>query len=153
YPAVIAGFPTVTEISRSAFFAGKVIPPGAATNAAGDPDRWKANRDVAKYVIGNAGPQLRLRGDGQTRDGAASPEALELVLDLPQRVVAVVINAIDMSLKADRAHETAWTLDTVKALRDLLDKATEAGRAVLLCSDHGHVPADRMETTGVPMID
>jgi hypothetical protein len=153
YPAVLASFPTVTEVSRSAFFAGKAISPGAATNAAGDPDRWKANRDIAKYVTGNAGPQLRLRGDGQTRDGAASPDALELVLDPQQRVVAVVINAIDMSLKADRTHETEWTLDAVKALRDLLDKAIEAGRAVLLCSDHGHVPSDRFEGTGVAMTD
>lgn len=151
YPAVLTNFPTVTEVSRSAFFGGKVIPPGAATDSSKDPDRWKANRDVQKHVRGNAVPQLRLRGDGQTRDGSASPDALELVLDPQQRIVAVVINAIDMSLKADRAHEVEWNLDTIKALRDLLDKATEAGRAVLLCSDHGHVPSDRMEGTGVPM--
>jgi hypothetical protein len=153
YPAVLTNFPTLTEVSRSAFFGGKAIPPGTATNASNDPEKWKANRDVQKHVMGNAVPQLRLRGDGQTRDGAASPDALELVLDPQQRIAAIVINAIDMSLKADRAHETEWKLETVKALRDLLDKATEAGRAVLLCSDHGHVPSDRMEGTGVPMID
>ncbi len=152
-PAVLTHFPTVTEVSRSAFFAGKPIPPGAATNASLDPDKWKANRDVLKHVVGNAVPQLRLRGDGQTKDGSASPDALELVLDPSQRIVAVVINAIDMSLKADRAHEVEWKLDNVKALRDLLDKATEAGRAVLLCSDHGHVPSDRLEKTGVPNRD
>lgn len=153
YPAVLTNFPTLTEVSRSAFFGGKPIPSGSAPNASNDPEKWKANRDVQKHVLGNAVPQLRLRGDGQTRDGAASPDALELVLDPQQRIVAVVINAIDMSLKADRAHETEWRLDTVKALRDLLDRAIEAGRAVLLCSDHGHVPADRMEGTGVAMID
>jgi hypothetical protein len=151
YPAVLTNFPTVTEVSRSAFFGGKGIAPGTVPNASNDPDRWKQNRDVQKHITGNAVPQLRLRGDGQTRDGSASPDALELVLDLPQRIVAVVINAIDMSLKADRAHETEWKIDTVKALRDLLDKATEAGRAVLLCSDHGHVPSDRMVGTGVAM--
>jgi PglZ domain len=151
YPAVLANFPTVTEVSRSAFFGGKAIPPGGATDAGKDPDRWRAHRDVQKHVAGNAVPQLRLRGDGQTRDGSASPDALELVLDPQQRIAAVVINAIDMSLKADRAHEVEWNLETIKALRDLLDKATEAGRAVLLCSDHGHVPSDRMEKTGVPM--
>lgn len=151
HPAVLTNFPTVTEVSRSAFFGGKPIPPGAATNASQDTEKWKANRDVQKHVSGNAVPQLRLRGDGQTKDGSASPDALELVLDPSQRIVAVVINAIDMSLKADRAHEIEWKLDNVKALRDLLDKAMEAGRAVLLCSDHGHVPSDRMESTGVPM--
>jgi hypothetical protein len=151
YPAVLTNFPTVTEVSRSAFFGGKTIPPGAATNASQDTEKWKANRDVLKHVTGNAVPQLRLRGDGQAKDGSASPDALELVLDPSQRIVAVVINAIDMSLKADRTHEVEWRLDNVKALRELLDKATEAGRAVLLCSDHGHVPSDRMESTGVPM--
>jgi hypothetical protein len=151
YPAVLTNFPTVTEVSRSAFFGGKVIPPGTVPNASNDPEKWKANRDVAKHVTGNAVPQLRLRGNGQTRDGSASPDALELVLDPLQRIVAVVINAVDMSLKADRAHETEWKLDAVKALRDLLDKATEAGRAVLLCSDHGHVPSDRLEGTGDAM--
>jgi hypothetical protein len=152
YPAVLTNFPTVTEVSRSAFFGGKAIPQGAVPTASNDPEKWKANRDVAKHISGNAVPQLRLRGDGQTRDGAASPDALELVLDPQQRIVAVVINAIDMSLKADRAHETEWKLDAVKALRDLLDKATEARRAVLLCSDHGHVPSDRLEGTGIPMV-
>jgi hypothetical protein len=151
YPAVLTNFPTVTEVSRSAFFGGKAVPQGTVPDASKDPDRWKANRDVLKHVSRNAVPQLRLRGDGQTRDGSASPDALELVLDPQQRIVAVVINAIDMSLKADRAHETEWKLDTVKALRDLLDKATEAGRAVLLCSDHGHVPSDRLAGTGVAM--
>ncbi len=153
YPPVLTNFPTITEVSRSAFFGGKVIPPGAATNASGDPERWKANRDVLKHTKGNAVPQLRLRGDGQLKDGSAAPDALELVMDPQQRIVAVVINAIDMSLKADRAHEVEWKLETVKALRDLLDKATSAGRAVLLCSDHGHVPADRLEKTGAPSVD
>ncbi len=153
YPAVLTNFPTVTEVSRSAFFGGKPIPPGAPTDASRDPERWRANRDVQRHVAGNAVPQLRLRGDGQTRDGSASPDALELVLDPQQRIVAVVINAIDMSLKADRAHEVEWSPGTLKALRDLLDRATEAGRAVLLCSDHGHVPSDRLAGTGVPMRD
>lgn len=151
FPAVLTNFPTITEVSRSAFFGGKPIPPGATTNASLDTDRWKSNRDVLKHVTGNSAPQLRLRGDGQTKDGSASPDALELVLDPSQKIVAVVINAIDMSLKADRAHEVEWKLDTVKALRDLLDKATEAKRAVLLCSDHGHVPSDQLEGAGVPM--
>jgi hypothetical protein len=151
YPAVLTNFPTITEVSRSAFFGGKPIPPGAATNASLDTEKWKTNRDVLKHVSGNAVPQLRLRGDGQAKDGSASADALELVLDPSQRIVAVVINAIDMSLKADRTHEVEWKLDNVKALRELLDKATEAGRAVLLCSDHGHVPSDRMESSGVPM--
>lgn len=150
YPAVLTNFPTVTEISRSGFFGGKPIAQGSQTpNSSNDPDKWKANRDVLKHVSGNVVPGLRLRGEVQSRDGSAAPDVLELVMDSQQRIVGVVLNAIDMSLKADRTHETEWKLDTVKALRDLLDKAAEAKRAVLLCSDHGHVPADRFEP-GLP---
>jgi hypothetical protein len=36
----------------------------------------------------------------------------------------------------------------VKSLHDLLDAAAAANRAVLLCSDHGHVPSDRFESAG-----
>jgi hypothetical protein len=153
FPPVLTNFPTLTEVSRSGFFGSKAIPAGAPTDASKDAARWKDNRLVKKHVDASVVPQLRLRGDGQAKDGSALPEALEMVRDPAQRIVGVVLNAIDMSLKADRAHETAWTLDTVKALRELLDKATEAGRAVLLCSDHGHVPADRMEGTRAPMRD
>ncbi|MDQ3341060.1 MAG: BREX-2 system phosphatase PglZ [Myxococcota bacterium] len=151
YPAVLTNFPTITEVSRSAFFGGKAIPAGAATDASNDTVKWRENRDVKKHVSANAVPQLRLRGEGQSKDGSASPDALELVLDPSQRIVAVVINAIDMSLKADRTHEVEWKLENVKALRELLDKAHEARRAVLLCSDHGHVPADLMVNTGTSM--
>lgn len=151
YPPVLTNFPTLTEVSRSAFFGGKVIAPGAATDTSKDVERWKVNRDVQKHVPPSSVPQLRLRGESQTRDGSASSEALELVLDRQHKVVAVVLNAIDMSLKADRGHEVEWTLDTVRPLRELLDKAREAGRAVLLCSDHGHVPSDRLEPSGTPM--
>lgn len=148
YPAVLTNFPTITEVSRSAFFGGKSIPPGAPTDSSRDVEKWSANRDVQKHIVGNSKPQLRLRGEVQTRDGSAAPDALDLVLDTQQKIVAVVLNAIDMSLKADRTHEVEWKLDTVRALRDLLDKAMEAKRAVLLCSDHGHVLSDRMVGLG-----
>jgi len=151
FPPVLTNFPTLTEVSRSAFFASKVMTPGAANDSSKDVERWKANRDVLKHVPPSAVPQLRLRGENQTSDGSASNEALELVLDRQHKVVAVVLNAIDMSLKADRGHEVEWTLDTLRPLRELLDKAREAGRAVLLCSDHGHVPSDRLAPSGTPM--
>lgn len=143
FPPVITNFPSLTEISRAAFFAGKPMPAGPSPATQDDPKRWRANRDVLKFCGAADAPQLLLRADGQTADGSATPEALSQVLDRSRRMTAVVINTIDMSLKADAAHQHVWTLDTVKALRDLLDRAAEAGRAVLLCSDHGHVPSDR----------
>lgn len=148
FPPVLTNFPTVTEVSRAAFFAGKWMPVGPSPNTQDDPKRWAANADAKKFSAASDAPQLLLRGDGQTRDGSASEEARRRVADRSRRLVAVVINAIDMSLKSDVAHQHRWTVDAVKSLRDLLDCAMEAGRAVLLCSDHGHVPADRLTSSG-----
>lgn len=148
FPPVITNFPSLTEISRAAFFAGKPMPAGPSPSTQDDPKRWRANRDVLKFCSAADAPQLLLRADGQSADGSATPEALSQVLDRSRRITAVVINTIDMSLKADAAHQHVWTLDTVKSLRDLLDRAAEAGRAVLLCSDHGHVSSDRFAGGG-----
>jgi hypothetical protein len=147
---VLAHLPTVTEISRAAFFAGKRMMPGKPEPTDRDIDRWAENALVRKLLPDGEVPRLLLRAEGHTRSGAAAPEALQLVRDPRQRVVAVVVNAIDSSLKGDPQTRHAWTVDTIQPLRDLLDTAFEAGRVVLLASDHGHVPADRLESVGSP---
>jgi hypothetical protein len=153
YPAVIANLPTMTEISRSAFFAGKPMPVGKALKSGDDPDRWKANKVAVEFCDPTAPPLLLLHGEGHTKDGSASSEALSQVDDKRRRVVAIVINAIDSSLKGDAAHRATWTANTIKSLRDLLDRARIAGRTVLLCADHGHVPADRLAPAGMAKTD
>lgn len=148
YPVVLANLPTVTDVSRAAFFAGKVLGPGAPWSTAKDVDRWAENRDVARLCEGAEPPKLLLRGEGHTLGGAASQEALTQVTDRTRRIVAIVINAIDASLKSDPQARHTWTADTIQSLPELLEAAREAGRAVLLASDHGHVPADRLATQG-----
>src|SRR5262249_8866256 len=55
-------------------------------------------------------------------------------------VVAVVINTVDDALGPGReAEETGWELSRLGPLRTLLRHARNAGRAVILTSDHGHV--------------
>ena len=148
YPPVLASFPTLTDVSRSAFFAGKPMPSGPTHLTSKDPERWQANTEMRRFCDATDVPQLLLRAEGQTRDGSASEAALSLIADRRRRVVAVVINAIDSSLKGDPAQRQAWTVDAVKSLRDVLDKAREVGRTVLLCADHGHVFADRLHPAG-----
>lgn len=148
YPVMLASFPTVTEVSRAAFFAGKLMPPGKSQNTQDDPKRWKANKDVGRFFDGTDAPPLLLRSEAHTKGGAATTEALTMVGG-ERRVVAVVVNAIDESLKGDPTTRHRWDVDGIGSLRDLLAKAREAGRTVLLTSDHGHVRADRMTTRGV----
>ena len=143
YPAVLAQLPTVTEVSRSAFFAGKAMAPGARLDTSKDPELWAANPHVKKYESGTSVPRLLLRSEGHTQGGAASSEALSLVASAERRVVAMVLNAIDDSLKASRDVRHAWRPESITALPDLLEAARAHGRVVLLVSDHGHVPAGR----------
>ncbi|MEZ4444907.1 MAG: hypothetical protein R3B72_37875 [Polyangiaceae bacterium] len=132
-------------MSRSAFFAGQVAPAGKPAPKTGDdPKRWRDNKDLAKLLGDGDMPQLLLRGESHTGDGSANAEALALVASTDRRIVAIVINAIDASLKADSQQHQRWTAESIRSLRDLLDRARDAGRAVLLASDHGHVPSDRL---------
>jgi len=153
YPPVLAGFPTLTDVSRSAFFAGAPMPSGPEHATSKDPERWKGNAEIRRFCDATDVPQLLLRGEGQARDGSASEAALSLVADDRRRVVALVINAIDSSLKGDAAQRQAWTVDSIQSLRDVLDRAGEVGRAVLLCADHGHVPADRLAPCGAARLN
>ncbi|MCC6750665.1 MAG: BREX-2 system phosphatase PglZ [Deltaproteobacteria bacterium] len=148
YPVVFAALPTVTEVSRAAFFAGKPVVPGQGLDSQQDPVRWRAHREVLKYFSGPDAPPLLLRSEGHTRAGGASPEALNLVADPDRRVVALVVNAIDDALRGNPGHRVAWEVESIASLPDLLERAREHGRSVLLASDHGHVPADRLVSVG-----
>lgn len=147
-PVVFAQLPTVTEVSRAAFFAGKVTPAGVAQSTADDPKRWLANKAVGKIEAEGVAPRLLLRGEGHTSAGVASPEALTLVRDPSRRLVAIVINAIDASLKGDTQQRHDWTADSIGSLVALLDAARESKRTMLLAADHGHVPSDLLVSKG-----
>ncbi|MEZ4222310.1 MAG: BREX-2 system phosphatase PglZ [Polyangiaceae bacterium] len=139
---MLAALPTLTEVSRAAFFAGKPPKPGSQGATSEDVARWSNNTDIAPFVQTQSSNELLLRADGHAADGHASNEALARVEDKSRRLVAMVINAIDSSLKGDPQHYAEWRADSIKSLPALLDKARDVGRAVLLVADHGHVPAD-----------
>ncbi|MFW6086120.1 MAG: BREX-2 system phosphatase PglZ, partial [Myxococcota bacterium] len=147
HPVVLANLPTITEVSRSAFFAGKAMAPGKKLRTEDDPKRWLDNRHVEK-AGGGAGPGLLLKAESHTAAGGATQEAQSLVADESRRMVGIVLNAIDDAIKGNAAVLTVqdWTVDSIASLPVLLDKAREHGRAVLMASDHGHVAAGRFET-------
>jgi len=150
YPVVLANLPTTTEVSRSAFFAGKEMPDGSTLNTQKDDDRFRDNKALQPFCDPSSAPRLLLRAEGHTGDGSASQEALTLIADPQRGVVGVVVNAIDASLKGDPQEQHDWTVDSIRSLEALLDAAREAHRTVLLVADHGHVPADRLRTLSAP---
>jgi hypothetical protein len=56
-----------------------------------------------------------------------------------RQVVGAVINAVDDHLARGDQLRLRWTADLIGPLGGLLDAARDAGRAVVLASDHGHV--------------
>jgi hypothetical protein len=149
FTPVLASLPSVTSVSRSAFFAGKPMPPGKNPSASDNPRHWAEHPSLGRFLPPGEGARtLLLRGDGFTRDGSAMPETLTLVRDGSRRVVALVINAIDETLKADTQANAVWTANEVGPLRSLLDAAKQAGRAVFIAADHGHVSGQRLDWVG-----
>jgi hypothetical protein len=139
YPAVIAELPTVTAVSRSAFFAGKSMQAGTEPTTSDDPKRWRRHAAVRKRLPQGTEPALFLRDKVCTSDGDLSADARAAVADKTQPAVAMVINAIDASLHADIQQVQSWTARTIRPLHSILEAAQEAGRAVMLVADHGHV--------------
>lgn len=143
YPPVLANLPTTTEVSRSAFFAGRPMKDGEALDTSADPKRFEGNKLLHPFCSTDTAPRLLLKGEGHAQSGVASAEALALIDDDRRRIVSVVINAIDASLASDSQQRQRWTVDNIKSLPTLLERAKTAGRFVLLASDHGHVPSVR----------
>ncbi|HEY5372608.1 MAG TPA: BREX-2 system phosphatase PglZ, partial [Polyangiaceae bacterium] len=142
---LLAALPSLTEVSRSALFAGKPIKPSEAGTGK-DPDRFSVHPGLKKIGIESA--KLILRGDVETQSGHLSTNALTLVRS-PERLVALVVNALDDQLSGPRQLRVPADFAHIKLLRRLLDEATEANRAVLLVADHGHVLTDRpMKSVG-----
>ncbi len=144
-PAVMAALPTLTEVSRAALFAGKLPLPGTTSSTTKDPERFAQHVGLSRIIDKPA--KLLLRPELETPTGDASGTALDLVRST-ERVVGVVVNAIDEQLHGSRQLRVAHDHQTIKPIEPLLLAAAAAGRAILLVADHGHVPGSRLEHVG-----
>jgi hypothetical protein len=146
-PPMLAALPTITTVSRAALFKGKLLPPSEAEDTSKDPARFAEHKGIVKLL--DQAPVLYLRPDVETTTGDLSKKAA-LLVQSKDRVVAVVVNAIDDQLKGSRQMRVPCDLGHIKPLGPLLQEATEAGRAVLLVADHGHVLGARLSLVRAP---
>jgi hypothetical protein len=125
---LLAGLPTLTKVSRTSLLAGRLRTGGQ-----------REERSGLAEVLGETTVLFHL-ADLQARPGRDLPdEVREAVQDSSQPVVATVLNAVDDALSGGDPARTRWTIDAVRHLPELLERARASGRVVLLTSDHGHV--------------
>lgn len=137
-PPVVAALPTVTVVSRASLLAGRLVTGG---------------QDVEREAFA-AHPGLREAGAGQTpllfhktdlkaADGEIAPRVRDAVANAAQRVVGIVVNAVDDHLDKGGQLRLADGLEGIPVLAPLLQAAQEAQRVVVVASDHGHILGDR----------
>jgi hypothetical protein len=134
--ALLATIPSITEVSRRALFRGKLHPESTPT----EQSAFSTNDRLFSLCGGQVRPVLFLKGDLQTSGEAGlALDVKKAIANKKCAVVATVLNAIDDHLSGSDQIAPRWDLDFVRPLRELLQLAAEAGRAIILTSDHGHV--------------
>lgn len=137
---VQAALPTITDVSRASFFAGRAMRSKDTLGSSADVKRFANNSALAK--VGVREPKLFLQA---SLAGGVTDEIRRKIEDRSERVVGVVLNAIDNWLSAGVGRAPSWTVGSIHALPALLEAARKAQRAVLFASDHGHVPGSQLE--------
>jgi hypothetical protein len=133
---VLATLPSVTAISRRSLFLGRLNP---ATNGT-EQGEFQKNELLFKGSGSQVRPQLFRMGDlTDDEQGGIANQVRQTIGDKKCRVVSVVLNAIDDHLDSGKQIDFSWEVNRIRGLKDLLRQAAEAGRLVMLTSDHGHI--------------
>lgn len=133
---VIATVPSVTQYSRATLLSGELT--------RGDATVEKHNFEshaLLKQLCDKKHPPVLFHKKEVTEGsrGAVGDDLSKAVLSPNNRVVGVVINAIDDRLSGAQQIRDNWSLNRISPLAALLKLARDAGRVVVLAADHGHV--------------
>ncbi|MET8286042.1 BREX-2 system phosphatase PglZ [Streptomyces sp. NPDC005132] len=130
--AMAAALPTLTSVSRTSLFAGKLTQ-GSQND--------EARLFPALPLWGGASAAVFHKDDlrADSAGDTFGPELTQALTD-GRTHVAVVLNAIDDRLaKEQKLGDGAWQTEHIPGLPDLLRIAATEGMAVVITSDHGHV--------------
>jgi hypothetical protein len=135
-PPVLTAFPSVTEVCRASLLCGRLQRGSAPVEAAA----FAQNPALRGTRAGDSPPLLFHRADVEgTLAGGLPSDLVRRIESERQRVVGVVIHAVDDYLARDTQLHIAWKAESIRPLLALLDHAGRSRRAVVLASDHGHV--------------
>lgn len=144
-PAVIAAIPTVTEVSRTSLLCGSL----SSGNSPQEKDGFSKHAGLVSVSEPMAPPVLFHKADlRQAGVAGVAPKVLDTIGNLHQRIVGVVINAVDDHLAKGDQIRVRWTADAIRPLEELLEVSRASGRVVVLVSDHGHILERETEMRG-----
>jgi hypothetical protein len=135
-PCLVAALPTVTKVSRCSLLSGR-LQEGVATN---EKQAFTAHPLLKKLASTKFPPTVFHKADLlQSGSGALNTNVRAKLAGTEYKVLAAVINAIDDQLSSSSQVSVDWSLDNITLLRQVLEAAREAGRVIMITSDHGHV--------------
>ncbi|CCD90939.1 putative SC4G2.10, pglZ; bacteriophage (PhiC31) resistance gene pglZ [Bradyrhizobium sp. ORS 375] len=140
-PPVLATAPTLTQVSRAALFAGVADPRFGDQGTDKDEERWASNPHV-RELVGEEPLNVFFRRE--ILAGHELTEEVKKAIADDERVVAVIVNAVDEQLKGSLQVAVDYSKTSILPLEALLSAAGGAERAVLLVADHGHAAGDAM---------
>lgn len=135
-PVALSALPSITQVSRSSLFAGELTPGDGAFEK-----RRFAAQPALTSRIGSSMPRPVLFHKGELGDEGAdlSQAVRNAIEDKRQRVVGVVVNAVDDHLSKSDQVRLRWNAGQFRQVESLLESARVSGRTVVMTSDHGHV--------------
>lgn len=133
-PAVLAAFPTRTNVSRSSLLCGRLVTGEQDVEREG----FATHAGLVEASSGGE-PVLFHRAALGYDEGQIAGPAREALANPDQQVVGIVFNGVDDFLGANGQLTPAAGLDGLPLLPQLLGAALGGGRTVILTSDHGHI--------------
>jgi PglZ domain len=135
-PSLVSTIPSVTEMSRASLLAGMLT----RGNSSAEKQGFARHTDLAAASRSGYPPQLFHKGElTEASSTDLSLRLREAIRNGHQKVVAVVLNAVDDHLAKSDQLRLSWTIGQFQHLDALLYEAQLAHRVVVITSDHGHV--------------
>ncbi len=132
----LAMIPSVTEVSRTSLLCGQLRQGSANEERIGFAEHPAL---LAKSKTGYPPILFHKASLQDSREAVLAADIRREIESSRRRVVGVVVNAVDDHLLKGDQIDVRWTRDEIKVLPMLLQEARQAGRLVVLISDHGHV--------------
>lgn len=137
--SALAVLPTLTQRSRCSLLCGELREGDSTQERSGflsllRESQLEATGGVPDPIFHKAAL------DAVTSGAQLATDVRNAIADVEhQRLVAVVLNYVDDTLHHTDPGGTDWTLQTITYLAPLLIAAKNAGRTVVITSDHGHI--------------